>query len=127
LADKRNAMVEGVTDQPEVTDDQAGSRFVVTVEGREATLQYRQRGNRLVLRHTGVPPELEGRGIGGSLVRAAVGRVVRDKLTLVPLCPFARDWLERHPDAASGADIDWSTARPDGNGPGQQVTPGQGQ
>jgi hypothetical protein len=25
----------------------------------------------------------------------------------VPLCPFARGWLQRHPDAASKAVIDW--------------------
>jgi hypothetical protein len=26
---------------------------------------------------------------------------------VVPLCPFARSWLERHPDAAAGITIDW--------------------
>jgi len=25
------------------------------------------------------------------------------------LCPFARGWLERHPDAASRAVIDWDS------------------
>jgi len=25
----------------------------------------------------------------------------------VPLCPFARGWLERHPEVASQATIDW--------------------
>jgi len=27
----------------------------------------------------------------------------------VPLCPFARGWLERHPEAASRAVIDWGS------------------
>jgi predicted GNAT family acetyltransferase len=40
-------------------------------------------------------------------VTAAVERAAREGLTLVPLCPFARDWLERHPEAASRAVIDW--------------------
>jgi len=26
----------------------------------------------------------------------------------VPLCPFARSWLERHPDEASAVPIDWT-------------------
>jgi hypothetical protein len=28
-------------------------------------------------------------------------------LTVVPLCPFARGWLERHPDVAARATVDW--------------------
>jgi predicted GNAT family acetyltransferase len=66
-------------------------------------------GDRLVLIHIEVPFELEGRGIGGRLVTAAVDRAAREGLTLVPLCPFARGWLERHPEAASRAVIDWDS------------------
>jgi hypothetical protein len=25
----------------------------------------------------------------------------------VPLCPFARSWLQRHPDSASRVTVDW--------------------
>jgi hypothetical protein len=28
-------------------------------------------------------------------------------MTVVPLCPFARDWLERHPAEAGEVPIDW--------------------
>jgi hypothetical protein len=28
-------------------------------------------------------------------------------MVVVPLCPFARGWLQRHPEAAQGAQIDW--------------------
>jgi uncharacterized protein len=44
-----------------------------------------------VLAHTEVPLQLEGRGIGGRLVTAAVDRAAREGPTLVPLCPFACD------------------------------------
>ena len=91
----------------EVTDNAAESRFELRQDARLAELIYRLRGNRLVLVHTEVPAELEGHGIGGRLVTAAVDRAVRDGLTLVPLCPFARGWLERHPEAAGRAVIDW--------------------
>jgi predicted GNAT family acetyltransferase len=40
-------------------------------------------------------------------VEAAVDRAARDDLVIVPLCPFARRWLQRHPDAAGRATIDW--------------------
>jgi len=91
----------------EVTDNAAKSRFELRQDARLAELIYHLRGDRLVLIHTEVPAELEGHGIGGRLVTAAVDRAVRDGLTLVPLCPFARGWLERHPEAAGRAVIDW--------------------
>jgi len=92
----------------EVTDNQAQSRFELRADGSLAELFYRLGGRRLVLIHTDVPPELEGRGFGGRLVAAAVNRAAREDLTLVPLCPFAREWLERHPDRAAGVTIDTS-------------------
>ena len=96
-----------MSDLPQVTDNQAKSRFEADFGGSVAELLYRQNGNRLVLIHTEVPEQLEGHGIGGALVTAAIGRAVRDGLTVVPLCPFARGWLERHPEVASQATIDW--------------------
>jgi hypothetical protein len=97
--------MEGVSG--EVIDNQAESRFELQAEGSLAELVYRHNGKRLVLIHTDVPPELEGRGYGGRLVAAAIDRAAQDGLTLVPLCPFARGWLERHPDRAVRAAIDW--------------------
>ena len=98
-----------MSDSAEFIDDPDASRFGLRADGWLAELVYRIRGDRLVLVHTEVPVELEGRGIGGRLVTAAVDRAMRDGLTLVPLCPFARGWLERHPEAASRAVIDWDS------------------
>ena len=96
-----------MSDLPQVTDNQAKSRFEADFGGSVAELLYRQNGNRLVLIHTEVPEQLEGHGIGGALVTAAIDRAVRDGMTVVPLCPFARGWLERHPEVASRVTIDW--------------------
>jgi predicted GNAT family acetyltransferase len=96
-----------VTDIPQITDNQAASRFELTMDGHLAELAYRRNGNRLVLVHTGVPAELEGHGLGGALIRAAAGRAEREELTVVPRCPFARDWLKRHPDVAAKVSMDW--------------------
>ncbi len=75
-----------MTDAPQVTDDPAGSRFVYAVDGQEAELLYRLRGRRLVT--------------------AAVRRAATEGLAIVPSCPFARDWLDRHPGVASQVPID---------------------
>jgi uncharacterized protein len=96
-----------VSDALQVTDNQAEARFELDTDGHVAVLMYRRNGKRLVLIHTDVPVELEGRGIGGRLIEAAIDRAARDGLTIVPLCPFARSWLERHADQAARAPIDW--------------------
>jgi uncharacterized protein len=96
-----------VSDALQVTDNQAEARFELDTDGHVAVLMYRRNGKRLVLIHTDVPVELEGRGIGGRLVEAAIDRAARDGLTIVPLCPFARSWLERHADQAARVPIDW--------------------
>ena len=93
---------------PEVVDDVAHERFVAEVEGRVARLEYELDGDRLILVHTEVPEQLGGRGLGGRLVQAGVARAARDGLTLAPWCPYARKWLQDHPDAAASVRIDWS-------------------
>ena len=40
------------------------------------------------------------------LVTAAIGYAAEQGLTVVPSCPFARSWLERHPGAAARVQID---------------------
>jgi uncharacterized protein len=96
-----------VSDAPQVTDNPAASRFEIKVDGQLAQLVYRLRGDRLVIIHTEVPRALSGQGIGGVLAAAAIDRAASQGLTVVPLCPFARSWLERHPDAAARVSIDW--------------------
>jgi hypothetical protein len=98
---------------PQVVDNERKSRFETTVDGHVAELVYRRRGKRLVLVHTGVPDELEGRGIGSALVAAAVTDARARGLTLVVQCPFARTWLRRHPDVLEGVEVDWRATSDD--------------
>jgi predicted GNAT family acetyltransferase len=96
----------------DVRDDTTASRLVITTDGIEAELHYRRRSGRLILIHTEVPDSLAGRGIGGRLVRAAIGVARAEHLTLVPWCPFARRWLTDHGAEAEGVTIDWQTLPP---------------
>ena len=90
----------------EVVDQKDRNRFAVLLDGHEAELVYRLEGNLLILVHTGVPDELGGQGIGGQLVRAAIERAEQEGLTIAPWCPFARKWLEDHPDEAARITLD---------------------
>jgi predicted GNAT family acetyltransferase len=93
--------------EPRVVDRPEEHRFVVETDGEEAELVYRHLGQRLVLRHTGVPEAVGGRGIGGVLVRAAVEKATAEGLTVVPVCPYAAKWLRTHPEVASKVAIEW--------------------
>lgn len=95
-----------------VSDRPDERRFLIEADGHEAELVYRVVDDQLRLIHTGVPEELGGRGLGGVLVRAAVDRAEREGLTIVPWCPFARGWLEKHPDEAARVSIDWELQPP---------------
>jgi uncharacterized protein len=90
-----------------VTDNADENRLEIHENGELAELLYRIRAGRLILVHTEVPDALGGRGLGGQLVQAAIDKAAHDGMTLVPLCPFARGWLERHPSEAATVPIDW--------------------
>jgi predicted GNAT family acetyltransferase len=94
-----------------LTHDQAARRFTYDNGVELAVLEYRGRSNRLIIMHTAVPPELESKGVGGLLVRAAVDFAAEHGLTVVPICPFAQSWLRRHGEVAALAAIDWPEHR----------------
>ena len=95
-----------MSNNAEVVHNSDANRFELTIDGQVAELDYRRDGDRLILTHTGVPGLLEGQGIGGKLVSAAVDQAETDQLTIVARCSFARDWLERHPEAAGRVTIE---------------------
>jgi predicted GNAT family acetyltransferase len=60
--------------------------------------QYEVEDGRFVLTHTEVDPAFEGRGVGGTLVRGVLDDLRRQGDRVDVRCPFARSWIERHPD-----------------------------
>lgn len=83
-----------------VENNATAHRFEAVVDGGAAFLDYRRHGNVLVLVHTEVPPELEGRGIAGGLARAALQYAREQGLRVEPRCSFVVSYLERHPEYA---------------------------
>ncbi|HZU75169.1 MAG TPA: GNAT family N-acetyltransferase [Dehalococcoidia bacterium] len=81
-----------------VRKNEAAHRFEAQQDGRLAILTYQQRDGRITLIHTEVPTELEGHGIGAALARAALEDARAEGLRVVPLCPFVRGYIERHPE-----------------------------
>lgn len=82
-----------------VQHDAAGERFFVTLPDGEAELRYASFGTDLLdIRHTEVPRSARGQGVADALVRAALAYAREHRLQVVVTCPYARQWLKRHPD-----------------------------
>ncbi len=77
-----------------------GGRWVArTGEGPESEMTFRIRADgALVIDHTGVPHELEGRGIAGALMEHALGYVREQGLRIEPRCSYVVAAFRRHPE-----------------------------
>ena len=82
----------------EVRDTPDRHRFELEVDGATAFASYRLNGANIIFDHTIVPDALSGRGIGSRLVRGALDAVRAKGLKVVPICPFVRAYIEKHPE-----------------------------
>ncbi len=64
------------------------------------SIRYSLEEGRVVLRHTEVDRTVVGRGLGSRLISGALDDIRARGLAVVPLCPFVRAYLERHPEYA---------------------------
>ncbi len=69
-------------------------------------IRYRREPGAVVLVHTEVDPAHEGHGLAGELVEGAFRDLRERGLRVVPLCPYIRDWLRRHPEQADLVTLD---------------------
>lgn len=81
-----------------VRDNKQMSRFEMDADGHVAFSEYRRDGGSIEFRHTEVPKELEGRGIGSALVKGALALAKADGLQIRARCPFVKAYLQRHPE-----------------------------
>lgn len=86
--------------QPEVVHEPGENRFAIHLEGGTAVLTYQLFDEKVVYTHTGVPSALEGKGIGGRLVKAGLEWARERGLRVVPVCTFVSGYIQRHPEYA---------------------------
>ena len=78
------------------TDDR---QFELMIDGKLSVIAYIMPDeNTIVFTHTEVPEELEGRGIASRLAKAALESAKNDGLAVIPLCPFVKGYIQRHPE-----------------------------
>lgn len=81
-------------------DRPTGGRYVARIPNLpEAEMTFSKAGEKIIIiDHTGVPSELGGKGVGKALVEYMVMDVRARGLKIVPLCPFTRATLQKHPE-----------------------------
>lgn len=97
-----------MSEQIQVQHEPEQARFTVTVDGAVAGFaEYRPRagGTKRDFMHTEIDPNFGGRGLGTTLVSAALESTRAAGLTIIPRCPFVAAWLRRHPDFAGT--VEW--------------------
>lgn len=76
--------------------DPARHRFSTEVDGHEAELIYVPEDGAIAIVHTGVPPEIGGRGIAAELMKAALDFARAAGLKVAPRCSYAAAYVKRH-------------------------------
>lgn len=74
------------------------SRFELTLEGKNAVVDYFLNNDIMTITHTYVPQALEGRGIGSALAGYVLDYAKKNGLKVIPACSFIRVYLDRHPE-----------------------------
>lgn len=74
--------------------------FYIEEKGKVmAEMTYSKAGQeRIIIDHTEVSDDLRGKGVGVQLVSYAVDYVRSKGIKMLPLCPFAKATLMRHPE-----------------------------
>ena len=81
-----------------VLDDRQASRFELHVDGEVlGYLVYERAGDVVSFLEVTTDLSRAGEGLGLLLVRRALDAVAAGGLSVLPVCPFVRDFIQRHP------------------------------
>jgi predicted GNAT family acetyltransferase len=58
----------------------------------------RKDASTIVIEHTMVSESLKGQGVGGRLVEAVVKLAIKERAKILPLCSYARAYLQKKPE-----------------------------
>lgn len=79
--------------------NEAAHRFEMHIHGHVPFIEYsRASHDLLIIAHTEVPTQLEGKGIGKMMVEKMLNFVEEHGWKIIPLCPFTSTYIKRHPE-----------------------------
>jgi uncharacterized protein len=84
-----------------VDDNPMENRYEARIdEALVGVSQYELTADTIVFLHTVVAQEYEGQGVGSAIARYALDDARARGLSVRPLCPYIRGWLQRHAEYA---------------------------
>ncbi len=87
------------SEPPSIADAPERQRYEAHLDGTLAgVLDYVVRRDRIILVHTEVPPEFEGRGVAAALTRFALDDARRLGRRVIVTCSYVKRYLSRHPE-----------------------------
>ena len=88
-----------------VADNPGERRYEAFVgETRAGFADYHAQPGLVTIMHTEIDPAFEGKGVGSRFVREMLADIRRREAKVLPVCPFVRAFLQRHPEYA---DLVW--------------------
>lgn len=85
-----------------VVDDPVAGRFEILVDEAVAGFAaYRRSGATVSFTHTEIAADFAGRGLGSVLAGGALDAARTAGDSVLPLCPFIRRYVQRHPEYAA--------------------------
>jgi predicted GNAT family acetyltransferase len=80
-------------------ENNAKGRYAATLDGHTGEMTYSRSSPRLIIvDHTFVPDALRGKGVGQALAAHAIDEARKGGWKIIPLCPFMRAQVARHPE-----------------------------
>lgn len=88
-----------MTDAPIVRDNPEHQQFEIDLgDGELAFAAYKLLPGAIRFTHTEVPESHGGQGLGTALIRAGLAAARERGLKVIPICPFFRAYLKKHPE-----------------------------
>ena len=84
---------------PKIEHHPETARFEAALDGAQGRLDYRLGHGVMTILHTEVDAALEGRGVAGALVEAALAHARANGLKVNPLCSYASSYMQRDAQA----------------------------
>jgi predicted GNAT family acetyltransferase len=84
-----------------VRDNPAELRYELLLGGQMiGEIRYRIEGDAVALVHTEIDPGYDGQGLGTRLIEEALLDLRARGRPVIPICPFVRRYIDRHPEFA---------------------------
>lgn len=92
-----------MSDEITVSDNPGQHRYEARIGGVLAGFSvYELSEGRITFVHTEVDTKFEGKGVGSAIARFALADVrSQGERSVVPLCPFIKAWIGKHPEYQS--------------------------